>query len=312
MAVLCGLAFAVSGCGAGIGPGSDDGAVELVVTRDYGRTPVVGPEEVELASSDTVIRVLERTARIETSYGGRFVDAVDGIENTSSPRSRDWFYFVNGIAADVGAAEYDLGPGDSIWWDYRDWTAAMDVGAVTGSYPAPLAPGPDGSGGPVGFSCSAPEPICGLARKRLSDDGVELDRSDRLPVGEVARVVVGQIGDLGDSVDSGDFDLDADPDSSGVFARFRDPDGDRVALEALDETGTAVETFGSGAGLVAAVRDPGKPPVWVVTGTDHEGVEAATAALDPEVLDSTYAVVLAPDGGDPIPVPIVGGEGGGE
>lgn len=299
------LALGASGCGLGLGAGPGEGDVELTVTRDYGRAPVVGPEAMGLRSSDSVMRILERAAEVETSYAGRFVDAIDGIETVSGARSSDWFYFVDGVAAEVGAAEFDLEPGDSIWWDYRDWTAAMDVGAVTGSYPAPLA---DDAGRPAEIVCDAPEPTCDVTRERLLDDGVETVRTEDSSSGGGVRVEVGAYRDL-DGIG-----LDRDPSTSGVFARFRGlPDGE-VTLEALDETGATVERFGPGAGLIAAALDPGGSPVWVVSGTDDAGVEAATAALEPDVLESTYAVLVPPGGGTPIPVPVAGpveGDGGG-
>ena len=40
---------------------------------------------------------------------------------------RDWFFFVNGVESEVGAAEYELSPGDRVQWDYRDWDTAMRV-----------------------------------------------------------------------------------------------------------------------------------------------------------------------------------------
>jgi hypothetical protein len=301
--IACGLALVSTGCGVGLGPGSVDGEVGLSVTRDYGRTPVAGPVEHELGASDTVMRLLDRTTEVETSYGGRFVDAIDGIETTVSPRNRDWFYFVNGIAAEIGAAEFDLSSGDSVWWDYRDWTAAMEVGAVTGSYPAPLASGSVGAGSRASLSCRAPESICDLARGQLSDDGVQFARSD---AGEV-RVEVGSFGDLEDS------GLDSDPAESGVFARFAGSPGGEATLELLDQNGATADVLGPGSGLIAAVREPGGPPVWIVTGTDDEGVETATAALEPEVLGSTYAVAITPEG-IPVPVPVPtddSGKGGG-
>ena len=46
----------------------------------------------------TVLQALDREADVETRYGGRFVQAVDGIEG-SLERGDDWFFFVNGVAA---------------------------------------------------------------------------------------------------------------------------------------------------------------------------------------------------------------------
>jgi hypothetical protein len=56
---------------------------------------------------------------VKTSYGGRFVVAINGV--ASEPR-RDWFYWVNGRLGDRSAAEVRLHPNDVELWDYRRWT----------------------------------------------------------------------------------------------------------------------------------------------------------------------------------------------
>ena len=53
-------------------------------------------------------------------YGGRFVQAIDGIEGDIAEQ-HDWFYFVNGYEADISAADYELHDGDVLWWDNRSW-----------------------------------------------------------------------------------------------------------------------------------------------------------------------------------------------
>ena len=81
-----------------------------------------------MRESDTVMRALEANADVSTRYGGGFVQAIDGIEAQERfGRSRDWFFFVNGVESTVGAADFPLRGGEAIWWDYRDWEEAMRV-----------------------------------------------------------------------------------------------------------------------------------------------------------------------------------------
>ena len=68
------LAGAVAGCG--LGPGEDVGGVQLTVTQDYGRDPMLDEQIGDVHSSDTVMRVLDRSADITTRYGGRYVGLV--------------------------------------------------------------------------------------------------------------------------------------------------------------------------------------------------------------------------------------------
>ena len=67
-AALLLAALAIAGCG--LGPGEDVGSVELSVTREFGAEQVL-EDSVEANESDTVMRVLEGSASIETRYGAQ-------------------------------------------------------------------------------------------------------------------------------------------------------------------------------------------------------------------------------------------------
>ena len=109
---LCYLAalFVLAGCG------GNSGTATLKVTRDQGQHVLL---VARIPAGLTAMQALERKTKVETSYGGRFVVAIDGL--ASAPH-RDWFYFVNGTAGDRSAVEVRLHPGDVEWWDYRAWT----------------------------------------------------------------------------------------------------------------------------------------------------------------------------------------------
>ncbi len=131
------LAAVLLGCG-----GSGHGKATLWVTRDEGRTVLVS---ARVPAGETALQALERSATVETRYGGRFVQSVNGLAGSVSSR-HDWFYFVNGIEAPHGAAEYRLHPGDVEWWDYRDWGRAGEtVPVVVGAFPEPFLHGFDGT-----------------------------------------------------------------------------------------------------------------------------------------------------------------------
>ena len=130
--VAVALAATTAGCGLGPG-GSSPGTATLTVTRDYGAEPVLEASESDPSESETVIRFLDREAEITTRYGGGFVQSIDGTAGElADGRSRDWFFFVNGIESARGSAEVEVRGGDRIWWDYRDWTAAISTPAVVG------------------------------------------------------------------------------------------------------------------------------------------------------------------------------------
>ena len=212
--LLSAAALVAAGCGLGAGAGV--GEVSLRVTRDFGAAPVSAPVRDDASESDTVMRVLDRDAEIETSYGGRYVRAIDGLgEATRGGRRYDWFFFVNGIEASVGAADFPLRGGEAIWWDYRDWSRALYVPAVVGSWPEPLLDGYEGKRHPVAVECRGGGGACGVVRARLADAGVEVaagapDDAIRLLVGPWARL----------RADPAAAQLERGPQTSGVYAKF--------------------------------------------------------------------------------------------
>jgi len=123
---------------AGCGAGETKGTVSVWVTRDRGAQVLV---TARAPAGLTAMQALRRVADVKTRYGGRFVQAIDGIEGSVSAR-KDWIYFVNGYEADRGAAEYRLHPGDVEWWDYRSWAGkALHVPVVVGAFPEPFLHG---------------------------------------------------------------------------------------------------------------------------------------------------------------------------
>ncbi len=283
MVILLVLAAAIlSGCG--LGPGEDQGTASLVVTRDYGREVLLEKNDLEINESTTAMRLLDQEADLETEYGGGFVQAVDGLSGGSEAgRRTDWFYSVNGIVAERGSAEFPTIDGDLVWWDHRDWTDAMDVGAVVGVYPAPFTTGYDNRAWPVVLDCLAQSRACDLVRVQLEGDGVELATAN--PEVDAIRVVVGTWSRLQPTPEG--KRIAAGPDTSGVFAGF-----DGTSLTGLDVKGRNARDFGPDAGLVAATRKGNQPPVWVITGGSDRGVEAAAAVLNPEDLRRRYAAVI--------------------
>lgn len=137
LALVAVLLLLATGCGGS----HTDGEATLWVTRDRGAELLV---DATVPAGLTAMQALRRKADVETSYGGRFVNAVEGLKGDAGSK-RDWFFFVNGIEADRGAAEYRLRPGDVLWWDYRSWSGDdMREPAVVGAFPQPFLSGYDG------------------------------------------------------------------------------------------------------------------------------------------------------------------------
>jgi Domain of unknown function (DUF4430) len=249
-----------------------------------------------IRESDTVMRLLDRNADVSTRYGGGFIQSIDGLSgSTSGGRRSDWFFYVNGIESPIGSAQYDPSGGDRIWWDYRDWTAAMRVPAVVGSWPEPFAHGFEGRHWTVHPVCLIGGDICDTVVSRFEAAGV------RNP-GFGPNAIKVEIGPWNQIRKEAPVGLLADdPSESGVFARFVGTR--RPLLELLNQSGQPAGSIGKGGGLIAALRPGDGPPTWVVTGTDAKGVAAAASLLGDQ-LRNHYALATQPGAGAiGVPVP---------
>ncbi len=300
IALLLGAALAAAGCG--LGRGQEVGGVSLTVTRDFGAERLAGPVVDRVAESDTVIRVLDRNADVSTRYGGGFVDSIDGIEGgRSDGRPYDWFFYVNGLWSPVGAADYPLRGGEAIWWDYRDWSASGQASALVGAWPQPFAGGYEGHPHPTAVECRGGGAACAVVRRRLERAGASLAAAGaagaiRVLVGPWARV----------RADATASDMEDGPGTSGVYADFARRGGGGFELLGLDEGGEPARRFGPDAGLVAATRRGGAPPVWVVVGTNAAGTLAAARLLRAAALRDRFAVAV--EAGRETPLPIGAGD----
>jgi hypothetical protein len=133
---------AFAGCGE---EPAGNGQATLWVTRDRGNEVIL---EESVPAGISAIEALRREAEVETRHGGRFVQAIDGIEGDLGEQ-RDWFYYVNGYEADISAADYELHDGDVLWFDYRSWAEEMRVPVVVGAFPEPFVHGYGGKRRPA-------------------------------------------------------------------------------------------------------------------------------------------------------------------
>jgi hypothetical protein len=289
-------AVALAGCGLGAGPGTSNAT--LSVTRGFGTIPVAHITESHVPGSETVMRMLERHLRVSTRYGGGFVESIEGRSGSSS--RLDWFYYVNGVQAPMGAAATAVHRGDRIWWDLHDWSITDSVPAVVGSFPEPFVHGSGGRRLPTTIGCAQDvSTACSQVAREMKAIGVPV--ANQLLGGgsgtDSLAVLVGTWRDMRGVIAASL--IAKGPSSSGVYARFRGPNG--ATLQLLDPRGRMVRTLGAGAGLIAATRDQVSEPTWLITGTDPAGVAAAASALTPARLRDHFA--LAVQGGADLPVP---------
>jgi hypothetical protein len=193
--LVLGAAVALGACGVGAGDANSEGAT-LTVSRDFGRRVLTERRVETVPGDETVMRFLQRYAEVDTGYGGRFVDAIEGLRSGSRRgERRDWFYYVNGVEAGEGAAEREVAGSDRVWWDYRDWSAAMRVPAVVGSFPEPFLHGAEGKRFPVRIDCAEnAADQCQEVSERLDRAGIapSIAALGSVSGDELLRVVVGR------------------------------------------------------------------------------------------------------------------------
>jgi hypothetical protein len=286
-------AVALAGCG--FGPGATErGSLTLTITRGFGEHRLASARVEKVTASDTVMRVLEARRRVTTRYGGDFVQSIDGLSGSVSAR-RDWFFYVNGTEAPVGAADYMVKPGDAIQWDYHRWDATMHVPAIVGAYPHPFTRSPAGRHSRTLVECGAAATACTVVARRLEADGASASVTSLSATSPANTIVVVVAPWSRARAISPLRSVESTPAASGVFARF-EPSG-RLTL--LDGGGHAASVAPPGTGLIAAT---GGAPIWMVTGADEAGVDRAAASFNLATLRDRFAVAVTPKGTEPLPI----------
>jgi Domain of unknown function (DUF4430) len=301
LALLAAAAVLLTGCGLGAGEEQEGGA-QLRVTRDFGHEELGFVRLDTLREDQTVMRMLRSEFDVDTRFGGRFVQAIDGLEGAGPGGTSDWFFFVNGIESGTGAAEYELSPGDRVQWDHRSWGAAMRVPAIVGAFPEPFAHGTEGERRPVRVECDEVESEpCRDAKQALDDAGVPTSSSSLGAPGTeaVTRLVVARWPEA--RIVRGASTLEEGPEASGVFARFAE---DGRSLELLDQDGEVTRTArpGDGTALIAALRPRAEELLWLVTSLDAEGLAAGVTALEEDRLRDAFAVAVTGDTVEKLPL----------
>ncbi len=143
LAALAALVL-LAGCGS-FGAGGEEGTATLWVTRDRGAEVLL---DAKVDAGQTLMRALDSKVELETRYGGRFVQAIDGLSGSLEDQ-RDWFWFVNGYEGDRSASSYRLRDGDVAWLDYRGWQREGEARVVVGAFPEPFLHGYDGKTRPA-------------------------------------------------------------------------------------------------------------------------------------------------------------------
>jgi hypothetical protein len=245
-------------------------AATVLVTRGFGAQRVAF---ARVAPGEDAISALRGVARVGTSYGGRFVQSVNGIAGSRSGQ-RDWFVSLDGLELPVGAGEVTLHAGDRLWWDLHSWRDFMGVPALVGAFPEPFLHGDHGHAPPL----TLPAGPLGVA---LRHAGYRPPRAGGRPW----RLLVGS-----------DAALRRDPDYRALARR-----GTAAPLLAFVRGGRVLVYDGARWTTRSAARVAvwaGKTPdgrvVMAIAGLDAASAERAAAAIarQPSLLAGRYAAAF--------------------
>lgn len=301
--LLLSAVVALSACSPG-GTGTDI-TVRVVVTQNFGRDLML-EETIRIPSGTSALEALQQVADVETAYGGGFVNAINEVRS-QYPAQEDWFFYVNGISTNKGAADYILEDGDIQHWDFHDWSFRIFIPAMIGDFPQPFLHGYEGQVHPTVI----------VYADGLREEAEALERGlAELGVEDVSVKHTGELTD-GDKQRSNLIILgtrDSDPvseintawDSLGFFVQF---EGDTMIVH--DSKGEVEAEYGAGCGVVQATQSPWNPKgigacenvVWTVSGTDEAGVKSAVDALINRHDQFQYAFAVVITNGEIIRVP---------
>lgn len=282
--------LAVAGCGdrSTAGDVSPEQGATLLITRDFGAQTLAEPRVLRVTKGLTAMRQLQAAARTSTSYGGRYVTAIDGRRQDVA-RGYDWLFYVNGIESQVGATAARLKPGDFVQWDYHRWPDVKLGGATVGAFPRPL----DRRGAVL--VCRPPRSsACGVARAALRRAGVEVVVARRGAV----RVIVGPWRAVAGV--PGVPDLNRPAAENGAAVGFETDKGKTRASWIADD-GSEAGRLGPGEGIIAA-RAVGQKLWWSVVGIDEAGARRAAESLRAPLLRGLFIARVARGGVFGLPV----------
>ncbi|ATW27578.1 DUF4430 domain-containing protein [Candidatus Formimonas warabiya] len=275
--------------------------VTLKVTRDFGVQPIF-EKKITFQKEDTILDLLQDNLDIETDWDGGFIKGINGLVSDKgglSGKRTDWFYYVNGVCADVGADGYRLHPGETVWWDYHLWASmGSAISAVIGSYPEPFLHGYGGKAGGTTVLCAPEKEELGeKVKKALEAQGVKTVKVSGLEEEKIKKrtgplVVLGEWQELNGVKWLEDFNKAYRKTGTGVH--FTDQ-----GLELVKYNGAADRTLsGSGGVIVATGSGLGdEMPLWLIGGTDEKGLEQAVNVLveSPEKISGLYGAAVTGD-----------------
>jgi len=255
-----------------------DQSIQLVVTKNFGRE-IIFDQAVQIANNDSVMKVLVNHLEVETKYNGTFVNGIEGVSSTFGGKNNqqfDWFFYINGSSADVGANEYMLKNHDQVWWDFHEWGKGINISSVIGQFPEPFINGYNQETSNINI-VSANQKYYGLddffKEQNIAIQTISLKEYDYEKTA-IPTIVIMQTKDIKENTFINN--LNSNINKAGLFAQIKDEEivlynhkneeKDRIA-----SSGAVVQSFSIGLGSTK--------PMWLIIGQDEKTIEKTIEIL---------------------------------
>lgn len=93
--------------------------VLITISKDDG-AEYLHEKEISIEEGDILMDVMEENFYVETEQNGEFITSIERL-SAKEGEKKGWIYTVNGEMPNVGAAEYELKPGDKVVFDFQAW-----------------------------------------------------------------------------------------------------------------------------------------------------------------------------------------------
>jgi hypothetical protein len=284
--------------GAENGPAPDNNSITLVITRDFGKE-LIFEDQVVVTSGSNAMTALQDAVEVETKYGGGFVNAINGLSSEfegSNGQKNDWFYYMNSLSCNMGAADYNVNPGDIEHWDFRDWGYYQMTPAIIGDFPQPFL---DGYRGTVYPTTIVYEPVYGDEANSL------MELLEKAGVNDVTALDINQ---LTEQVKARNNIILITGTDNELIRELGEAQK-KLGLYAYVENGSFILVDASGnktpvndeCGIIQATQNPWNPKgsaageniLWTITGVSDNAVKNAVSIIDTRFAEIKYAFAVA-------------------
>ena len=272
---------------------------EIIVTRNFGQE-VLLKKTVKLKPGMTALDVLKLTAKVETRYGGGFIYSINNLSSKFPTSKEDWFYYVNGFLANVGANQYFLRGGETIQFDFHNWDFYFFTPAIVGGFPKSFVQGYAGKTFDTiilyeeGFKSEALKVSNYLKKFKIKNVKIRsLGEITRKEYEDSNLIVIGKAGF------KPILELNNNWKKLGLFMHF---DDDKLYI--LDVKGGVAKILNYG-GVIQATQNPWNPKgtlacekiVLIISGLRDEDVKKSVKVLleEWEVVEACFALLILDD-----------------